>query len=158
MSGGDPTSIEARGVVPPPGRRASALSPGAPAGTLIHRKRAGAGQPAALRQIAPGRCQYPVPPSVSCEQPAPRARRGCAFSDAERQDFWRAVATGDIRLSATEDRLVWDLRAAHWRWDYIARHILARRARIAKTMEHLRALAARARYRRMRRRVLGEKA
>lgn len=170
MSGGDPTSIKARGVVPPPALSAQCAEPSQggsiaaaeafrrhgsdgggsitpePAANPIRRKRAGAGHPAALRCIAPGRCQYPVSP-VGSSQPAPRARRGCAFFDAERQDFWRAVATGDIRLSPTEDKIVWDLRAAHRRWDFIARHILARRAQLATKITHAQAHRASKHYR-----------
>jgi hypothetical protein len=60
------------------------------------------------------------------------------------------VAQGTERLTATEDQLVWDLRAAHWRWDYIARHILARRARNMARMDKAQAVQARTRYRRER--------
>jgi hypothetical protein len=60
------------------------------------------------------------------------------------------VADGTERLTATEDQLVWDLRAAHWRWDFIAQHILARRARNVARMAKARAVHARARYRRER--------
>lgn len=78
MSGGDPTSIKARGMSPPPALSAQCAEPSQggsiaaaesdrghgsdgggsitpePAATLIHRKRAGAGHPAALRCVAPG--------------------------------------------------------------------------------------------------------
>ena len=64
--------------------------------------------------------------------------------------FWAGVAQGTERLTATEDQMIWDFRAAHWRWDFIARHILARRARNVARMSKAQAVQARARYRRER--------
>lgn len=73
-----------------------------------------------------------------------------ALPDAAAGAFWQHVAAGRVRLSATEDQLVWDLRAAHWRWDYIARHILERRAGLASRAAASAAKQARAAYRRER--------
>ena len=73
-----------------------------------------------------------------------------ALTDAAAGAFWQDIAVGRVRLTATEDQLVWDFRAAHWRWDFIARHILARRARNVARMSKAQAVQARARYRRER--------
>lgn len=69
--------------------------------------------------------------------------------------FWHDVAAGRVRLSPAEDQIVWDLRAAHWRWDFIARHLLRRRsdatarmARARDAMQHNAAKRWRDQYRR----------
>ena len=56
------------------------------------------------------------------------AAAGGAIPLASPANFWEDVAAGRIRLSPTEDKMVWDLRAAHWRWDLITAAILERRS------------------------------
>ena len=50
--------------------------------------------------------------------------------------FWDAIAAGDVRLTAAEDALIWRLRALHWSWDFIARELLAARARRRSRAAH----------------------
>lgn len=45
--------------------------------------------------------------------------------------FWRAVAAGRITLTPREDATTWRLRAAGHSWNWIADHLIARRADLA---------------------------
>jgi hypothetical protein len=73
-----------------------------------------------VSQVAHG--AQPSTPAVtaSVRQVTPRAGESPGA-------FWEGVVSGQVKLSAVEDQMVWDLRAAHWRWDFIAAAILRRR-------------------------------
>jgi hypothetical protein len=111
--------------------------------TSAHPSRPAAGRHYSGRDSVRGVSSQPAAPTAA-NYPA------AGLPDAAAGAFWEHVAAGRVRLSAAEDQLIWDLRAAHWRWDYIARHILERRAGLVSRAAKAAACRARARYRRER--------
>lgn len=75
--------------------------------------------------------------------------------DAAVGAFWDYVVSGRIRLTPAEDRMVWDLRAVHWRWDLIARAILERRSHLRKRIRAAAGHRMLAAYRRQREALRG---
>jgi len=103
------------------------------------------------QNLIPGR--NPGDPSRPAAGRASRLREACSPSQTGgvsngAASFWEAVTSGDIRLSAREDALIWRLRALGGSWDFIAAEILAaraiRRSRIANSARNI-ATAKRAR-------------